>query len=71
MMVMFQYRGKAYSFTMPDEVLLDIEYAIKGIEEGRCPAMPMTPGELTQYFRERKKNPANYTDEPEAPGAPN
>ena len=60
MTIMFQYRGRAYAFCALDEVLIDIEKAIAGIEAGGCPAMPMTPDEVTAYLVDRKKNPKNY-----------
>jgi hypothetical protein len=58
--IMFQYKGKAYAFCALDEVLIDIEKAIAGIEAGDCPAMPMTPEEVTAFLVERKKNPGNF-----------
>jgi hypothetical protein len=57
MMVMFQYKGKAYSFNCVDEVLLDMEQSLAAIEAGRIPEMPMTPGEITEYLRYRKLHP--------------
>ncbi len=65
MMVMFQYKGKAYSFACIDEVLLDMERTLSAIDAGQCPAMPMAPDEITQYLRERKKNPQNFTPDQE------
>jgi hypothetical protein len=70
MTIMFQYKGKAYAFCALDEVLIDIDKAIEGIEAGRCPEMPMTPEEVTAYLRDRKKNPQNYAHLPEN-GEPN
>ena len=67
MTIMFQYRGNAYAFDSIDEVLLDVEEAIKAIDEGRCPQMPLSPVEVTAYLVERKKNPKNYTHEQESP----
>jgi len=64
MTIMFQYKGNAYAFCALDEVLIDIEQAIKGIDEGRCSSMPMTPQEVTDYLRDRKKNPENYSHLP-------
>ena len=64
MTIMFQYKGKAYTFCALDEVLIDIEKAIEGIEAGGCPAMPMTPQEVTDYLVDRKKNPKNYENFP-------
>jgi hypothetical protein len=62
MTIMFQYKGRAYAFCALDEVLIDIEKAIAGIEAGGCPALPMTPAEVTTYLVDRKKNPQNYSD---------
>jgi hypothetical protein len=65
MTIMFQYRGKAYAFTSIDEVLLDLDYLKRCIDETNIPSMPLTPEEVTAFLQERKKNPANYTNLPE------
>ena len=65
MMVMFQYKGRAYSFNCVDEVLLDMEQTLAKIDAGGCPEMPMTPAEVTEYLQYRKKNPSNYDRFPE------
>ena len=57
MMIMFQYRGNAYTFDMIDESLLDIEEVIKWINAGKCPSLPMTPDEVSAFLRLRKKDP--------------
>ena len=62
---MFQYKGNAYAFCALDEVLIDIEKAIAGIEAGGCPQLPMTPAEITAYLLDRKKNPKNYEHLPQ------
>ncbi len=64
MTIMFQYKGQAYAFTSVDEVLLDLDYVRRAIDEGGCNSMPLTPDEVTVYLRDRKKNPQNYTDTP-------
>lgn len=71
MTIMVQYKGKAYAFCALDEVLIDVEYIIKGIDEGRCPAMPMTPAEVTAYLVERKKNLKISSVTPLEDGEPN
>jgi hypothetical protein len=62
MITMFQYKGNAYVFDCVDESLLDITETVKKIEAGECPAMPMSPAELTAYLRDRKKNPNKKAD---------
>lgn len=59
MMVMFQYKGRAYAFSCVDEVLLDIEKTIERIDAGMCPEMPISPEEVTEFFRthRQKKDP--------------
>jgi hypothetical protein len=57
MMVMFQYKGKAYSFNCVDEVLLDMEQTLAKIDAGGIPEMPMTPREITDYLLYRKLHP--------------
>ena len=62
MMVMFQYRGKAYSFNCVDEVLLDIEQTLGRIDAGMCPEMPISPDEITEFLREQKQ--MRYPEKP-------
>jgi hypothetical protein len=54
--IMFQYKGKAYAFTSIDEVLLDLDYLKRCIDETNVPSMPLTPEEVTAFLRERKNN---------------
>lgn len=70
MTIMFQYKGKAYAFSCIDEVLLDMEHALTKIDEGHCPAMPMTPQEVTDYLVERKRQ-RNISDVNPIDGVPN
>jgi hypothetical protein len=56
MTIMFQYKGKAYAFTSVDEVLLDLDYLKRCIDETNVPSMPLTPEEVTAYLQDRKKN---------------
>jgi len=57
MIVMFQYRGKAYTFDCVDETLLDIEQILADINKGKVQDMGMKPSEVTEFLRLRKEIP--------------
>jgi hypothetical protein len=57
MIVLFQYKGRVYSFDSVDEEILDIEILLEQIKAGTIPDAGLDPNAITAYLRSRKNNP--------------